>query len=63
MERRQEIFINEVIFDEFFEVEEVGVACEGREALVGRVAVTGGADGAHLPVGEAAGVEEVDEFS
>jgi hypothetical protein len=49
------------VLDERVEADEQRVAREGGEALVGRVAVTGGAEGQHLPEALARASQEVHE--
>ena len=43
------------------DVDQVRVACKGGKALVGRIAVAGRAERAHLPVAVAAGFQEIQE--
>ena len=49
--------------DERLEIDQVGIAGERRETLVGRVAEAGGSQGASLPIGEAGSLEEVEELN
>ena len=51
----------QVIFHQQIQVDEIGVSGEGGEALVGAVALAGGAQGQQLPVLLAGSVEKVSE--
>ena len=47
------------LFDQRFQADEIGISRKGGKALVGRIAIAGGADGQDLPVGLSGIVEPV----
>lgn len=55
----QIITIQEAVFRQQVQINEVGVAGEGGKALIGAVAIAGGAQGQKLPVLLAGGMEEI----
>ena len=54
--------LQEPLFDQGLQVDKIGISREGREGLVGRIAVAGRSEGQHLPVGLSRLLQKIHKF-